>query len=84
MIVVEPTGVIGTAGGLVLAWSSKISMQLINSTENQIDVVVTDKSRNFGWLMSAVYGCPYKIKKHLSWTYFKNLAATVELCANGV
>lgn len=47
MIIVNPTGAIGTAGGMVLAWSSKINLQLLHSSDNQIDVLISDKTRNF-------------------------------------
>lgn len=30
-------------------------------------------------MFSGVYGCPYKIKKHVSWEYFKNLTKNVEI-----
>lgn len=30
-------------------------------------------------MLSAIYGCPYRVKKHVSWNYFGELARTVEI-----
>lgn len=79
MVIVNPTGVVGTAGGMVLAWSNKISVSVVHSSDSQIDVVVTDFSNKNTWMLSAIYGCPYRVKKHLSWDYFKNLSFSVNL-----
>lgn len=55
---------IKTVGGMVLVCSINVSMQLIHSSDSQIDVLISDRSRKFDWLLSAMYGCPYKVKKH--------------------
>lgn len=65
MIVVYPTGMVGTEGGMVLAWSSKISLQLLHSSDNQIDALITDKTRNFDWMLSAVYGLHIRLESML-------------------
>lgn len=39
MIVVNPTGFIGTTRGMVLSWSSKIDLQILHTSDNQIDVI---------------------------------------------
>lgn len=77
MIVVNPTGMAGTVGGIVLAWFVKIDLQFIHNFDNQIDVLILDKIRKFDSMLSVVYACPYKMKKHVSCIYFNDLARTV-------
>lgn len=71
MEIINPTGVVGTAWGLVLACSSKVT---VNKTDSQIDVIVTCNSSNLVWMTSSTYGCPCRIRKHTSWEYFKNIS----------
>lgn len=79
MEIVNPTGVIGTAGGLALSWSSKVSISVINTTDSQIDVIVTCNSSNNVWMFSGTYGFPYKIRKHTSWEYFQKLSSSIDV-----
>lgn len=71
MEIINLTGIIGNTGGLSLAWSSKVTITIVNKTESQSNVIVNCNFSDLVWMLSGTYRRLYRIRKHVSREYSK-------------
>jgi hypothetical protein len=68
----------GRSGGLLLLWKKEIHISLLYKSSNYIDVMVGVGAENV-WRFTGFYGEPRWQDKQLTWQYFRDLHAVVNL-----
>ena len=58
---------VGTAGGLCFGWKPGVDIEPTSQNQNLINLLVFSDPPNNPWMLSAIYGPPYKKKKRKFW-----------------
>ena len=65
---------IGFAGGIWLLWCSDlVQVDVLASTEQEIQSLIQVRSQNFNWIISAIYVSPRFVERCLLWDNLKCL-----------
>ena len=65
---------IGQSGGLWLAWSDNVNIDIIDSCDRYIAAMITNCPSNQEWLCLFTYGHPEHHKRHELWATLRNLS----------
>ncbi|KAL8534133.1 hypothetical protein ACS0TY_010225 [Phlomoides rotata] len=63
---------IGYSGGLCVFWNKKASCQVVNYSQNHIDLHIVDD--RFTWRLTRFYGIPQRNRRRSSWNLLRSLA----------
>ena len=58
---------VGTAGGLCFGWKPGVDIEPTSQNQNLINLLVFSDPPNNPWMLSTIYGPPYKKKKRKFW-----------------
>ncbi|GLU10723.1 hypothetical protein SLE2022_275090 [Rubroshorea leprosula] len=65
---------IGRSGGLVMLWTSEVSLSLLSYSTNHIDMEVEGMG-GCKWRLTGYYGCPERHRRRRSWALLRELAS---------
>jgi exonuclease III len=63
-------------GGLALMWSNDVTLTILNSNKNHIDMYITSCNLHTSWFVTGMYGFPYHSQKHLTCSSINKLYQT--------
>jgi hypothetical protein len=69
---------IGRSGGLALLWKNKVKCQIINYSQNFINIEIKYEDRS-PWRFTGFYGYPEHDRRRESWNLLRQLAQDVAL-----
>lgn len=64
------------AGGLALIWNNVVTIDIILSNKNFIDMYITSLDLNIAWYATGFYGYPYYSSKHLTCKHIQDINQT--------
>ncbi|KAK5835737.1 hypothetical protein PVK06_011438 [Gossypium arboreum] len=64
---------IGSRGGLCLAWRGDVNIMLQNFSNRHIDVIIEDSGDRKKWRFTSFYGSPYTHDRDESWNLLRSL-----------
>lgn len=64
---------VGRGGGLAILWKNTIDCQVIESTNNYINVHVMENS-SIAWRLTCYYGLPERSRRQDAWSMLRKLA----------
>ncbi|KAA3472943.1 reverse transcriptase [Gossypium australe] len=68
--------VVGSCGGLTLAWNGNNLIQVYSYLNNHIDVEINEEDNTNKWRFTRFYGNPSQSNKHESWNLLRRLKNT--------
>lgn len=69
---------VGRGGGLAIMWRHTVNCQVIDSSDNHINVHVLENS-NVSWKLTCYYGFPERSRRQEAWNMLRNLAENVNI-----
>ena len=66
----------GSAGGLCFGWKPWVDIELTSQNQNLIILLVFSDPPNLPWMLSAIYGPPYKKMKRIFWEALHQTASS--------
>ncbi len=67
---------VGLAGGLCFGWKLGVDIEPTTQNQNLINLLVFSDPPNLPWVLSAIYGPPYKYKKRIFWEAMHQTASS--------
>uniref|UniRef100_A0A2N9HP69 Uncharacterized protein n=1 Tax=Fagus sylvatica TaxID=28930 RepID=A0A2N9HP69_FAGSY len=67
---------VGTAGGICFGWKPGVDIEPTFQSQNLINLLVFSDPPNKPWMLSAIYGPPYKKKKRKFWEDMHQIASS--------
>jgi hypothetical protein len=67
---------VDSAGGLCFGWKPGVDIEPTSQNHNLINLLVFSDPPNLPWMLSAIYGPPYKKKKKIFWESMHQIATS--------
>ena len=67
---------VGSAGSLCFGWKPGVDIEPTSQNHNLINLLIFSDPPNLSWMLSTIYGPPYKKMKRIFWEFMHQTASS--------
>ena len=67
---------VGSAGSLCFGWKPGVDIEPTSQNHNLINLLIFSDPPNLPWMLSTIYGPPYKKMKRIFWEFMHQTASS--------